>query len=136
MEEDYRPQSHKNPEKCEFIAQPRSWALKVWKEYQTWDKRRCTKSLRLGNRTWSFYVESPLSKTVYLLSADGEWIARFSDHWAWRVGDIETYSCHKVKSSYIDIGTRSKRSIRGVHVKGYRPFVLGIKRRFSSQAYV
>ena len=133
MEEDYRPQSHKNPDKCEFIAQPRSWALKVWKEYQTWDKKRCSKSVRLGNRDWYFYIESNTSKTVYLYSKDGEWIARFSDHWAWRVGKIQTYSCHKVKNHWTDVGTRSRRGVRGVHIEGCRPFVLGIGRRFPRQ---
>ena len=126
---DYRPQSHKDPNKCEFIAQPRSWAIKVFEASKTWDRRRCSKSVRLGNRNWHFYIESPLSKTIYLLSDDGAWLARLSDHWAWRVGNVQTYSCHRVKDSFIDVGTRSKRGIRGVHVEGYRPFVLGIGHR-------
>lgn len=125
----YRPQSHKNPDKCAYIAQPRSWAIKVWKESQTWNGRKCSKSVRLGNRNWHFFSESAVSHSIYLISDDGEWLARLSDHWAWRVGKIETYSCHRVKNNFIDVGTRSKRGIRGLHVRGQRPLVLGIGRR-------
>ena len=132
MEEDldYRPQSHKDPSKCEFVAQPRSWAIKVWNSYQTWDHRKCSKSVRLGNRNFHFYIESPTSMSVYLLSDDGAWIARFSDHWAWRVGRIETYSCHKVKNHWTDCGTRSSRGVRGLHINGHKhPYILGIGKR-------
>ena len=122
---------HKTLSKCVYRAQPRSWAIKVMQAGMTWDGRKCSKSIQLGNRRFCFFRASDYSTTLYLVSSDGEWEARLSNHWAWRVGKVQTFSCHKVSNSYIDIGTPSNRGIKGLRIHDKRhAFVLGIRRRF------
>ena len=61
-------------------------------------------SIKLGNREWvPNFISASYSLSIYLVSIDGEYLLRLSDHWSDAQGGLTTIRCGNIRRCWWDL---------------------------------